>query len=506
MKKINILLFVLISITISMQAQTQYSVRRIIRAEFIAGNITIPNDTLCNNSPSQQITGTAATGGKPTPATTYQWQKWTSVSPIWANVIGQTGLNLQTGILSSGDYQWRRIDTNPGCGLKDTTNTIMVHIWGVFTPGTATGGGNFCDGDMGTLTTCTPATGGNPATTIQEVQTSPNGTVWTNTGNMTLNYTPIGAMHDDIYVRWKFTDDCGIVYSNIILYHVYDPLVAGTISTTTVSPLCYGANGGTATATVATGGASGTTVEWQTSIDGVTFTNTGNHTLSYSLGNLFDPVWIRSVYTNTCGIVYSNVLFFDVYDMLDAGGIPILVGMDTICLNTDPGSINAPAAIGGSGIFSYQWQHKLGTGSWSNISGATQEDYDIPIITVAGNHQYQRIATNTCGNVISPATAVYVYPQFNAGVIGNHEEVCSDGIQSSIIEITPASGGSGSYSYRWFVSINNETSFTIIVGEIATTYSPGIIYTPVDVIYYYRREVTDNGGCGVNYSTAPNLP
>jgi hypothetical protein len=489
-------------------SQTQYSVRRIVRAQFVAGTITVPNDTMCANTPSQQITGTPATGGKPTPANTYQWQYWSNTNPVWTNGLGATGLDLQTGILAPGQHQYRRIDNNPGCGSIDTTNTIIITVWNNFLAGIATGGGNFCNGALGTPTTCTAATGGDPATITQVVQTSPDGLTWTTTGNTTLSYTPAGAMLAKEYVRWMFTSNCGIQYSNVILYNVYLPFVAGTISTTTVTPLCNGANAGTATATVATGGSPTTTVEWETSPDGLTWTNTGNTTITLVLGNLITDKYARIRYINgSCGTLWSNTLYFQVYPVLAHGGTPAVVGNDTICLNTDPGMIDAPTAIGGTGVYTYQWQNRINGSSWSNVLGATSEDYDVPALNIAGLYNYQRIATDACGNVTSPMVSILVYPALNAGVVGNHEDDCSGFAQSAIIELTPASGGSGVYTYQWIVSTDNEVTWNNAPGvSTNSTYTPATTSTPVDIIYDYRRWVTDVNACGAAPSTAPALP
>lgn len=495
----------MVAITTQAVAQ-QYSVRRIIRAQFVAGTLSIPNDTMCSNSPSQLITGTAATGGKPSLANTYQWQ-YSFNAGAWTNVIGAVDTNLLTGILAPGNYQYRRIDVNPGCGSTDTTNILSIHVWNNFIAGTATGGGDFCDMTAGTAATCTPASGGDPATITQVVQTSPDNVTWTTTGNTTLSFTPAGFMTDDLYVRWQFTSNCGIQYSNTLLYNVYDPFVAGTATTTTISPICNSTNGGTATATAATGGnPTATTVEWETSTDGIVFTSTGNTTLSYPFGTLTVPTWARLRYVNTCGTLYSNNVFIDVYLPLVSGGAPIIVGNDTICFNLDPGSIDAPAATGGTGVYSYQWQNRINGSAWSNISGATSEDYDIPTLSVtAGLYEYQRVTTNTCGTVTSPIVSVLMYQQFNAGVVGTHDEACSGFSQTAIVQMTPASGGSGIYTYQWIESTDEITWNNAPGVSTGTNYTPPTITTPVQLEYFYRRNVTD-AMCGTQTSTAPALP
>lgn len=499
------LMIAMLAITTQAIAQ-QYSVRRIVRAEFVAGILSIPNDTICANSPSQLITGTAATGGKPSPANTYQWQ-YRFNAGAWSNIIGAIDTSLLTGILAPGDYQYRRIDTNPGCGSKDTTNTLSIHVWNNFLAGTATGGGNFCDMTSGTTATCSAATGGDPATITQVVQTSLDNVTWTNTGNTTLSFTPAGPLTDDLYVRWKFGSNCDTVYSNTLLYNVYDPFVAGTATTATVSPICNGTNGGTATATAATGGAPTTTVEWEVSNDGITFSNTGNVTLAYSFGILTVPTWARVRYMNTCDTLYSNTLFIDVYAVLASGGTPVIVGNDTICFNLDPGSIDAPASTGGNGIYTYQWQVRINGSAWSNAPGvSTAEDYDIPTLSVtAGLYEYQRITTNVCGTVTTPVVSVLMYQQFNPGIVGTHDEACSGFAQTPIIEMTAATGGSGIYTYQWIESLDEITWNNAPGVSTGTNYTPPTITTPVQLEYFYRRNVTD-AMCGMQTSTAPALP
>jgi len=505
MKK-NIIFIVLIAmVAMTMQSVAQqYSVRRIVHAQFVAGNLTITNDTMCSNSPSQLLTGTVATGGKPSPANTYQWQYSFNTS-TWTNIIGAVDTNLSTGILAPGDYQYRRIDNNPGCGSTDTTNTLSIHVWNNFLAGTATGGGNFCNMTTGTTSTCTPASGGDPLSITQEVQTSPDGTTWTATGNTTLSYTPTGLMSNDLYVRWEFISNCGIRYSNILLYNVYDPFIVGTASTTTISPICNGANGGTATATNATGGAPSITVEWETSTNGITYNNTGNFTLAYSFGVLTAPIWARLRYMNSCDTLYSNILFIDVYTALTNGGPSILIGNDTICFHLDPGNINAPVATNGTGVYNYQWRSNFNNSIFTNIIGATTEDYDIPTLTIAGTYQYQRITTDACGSVNGDTITIFMYEQFNAGMVGTHDESCSGFPQTTIIEITPASGGTGVYSYQWIESMDEITWNNAPGVSISINYTPPTVTTPVQLEYYYRRNVIDTV-CGTETSIAPVLP
>ncbi|HRR12348.1 MAG TPA: hypothetical protein P5139_10080, partial [Tenuifilum sp.] len=119
-----------------------------------------------------------------------------------------------------------------------------------------------------------------------------------------------------------------------------------------------------------------TSTDQNPSITNVTPGNSGDYTVTVTDGN---------------GCVNSAQTTVLVYVQLNGG----TVGSDqTICYNGDPDPFtNIASPTGGDGNWTYQWQGKVGAGSWTDISGATGLTYDVPA-GLTQTTQYRRAATN----------------------------------------------------------------------------------------------------------------
>lgn len=103
-------------------------------------------------------------------------------------------------------------------------------------------------------------------------------------------------------------------------------------------------------------------------------------------------------------------------------------GGGTSCTSTNPPTIsNTELAQGGqvnnsiSPSVSYQWQEKVGNGSWTNINGATGATYDPPTITQTTS--YRRQAKVSCSGQVSSNEVT-----FTIGNTGNCTEICNNGV------------------------------------------------------------------------------
>jgi hypothetical protein len=279
---------------------------------------------------------------------------------------------------------------------------------------------------------------------------------------------------------------------------VYDVFVEGTV-TGGNTPICYNTNAGILTATAPTGGAPGTTMQWESSTDGITYTDiVGANTLIRTLGNLTQTMWYRLRYDNICGPVYSNVTNIIVYDEFIAGTATLL-GTPIICNGDDPGNITGTAATGGNPTTTYQWQSSTDGGtSWTNLTGETLVDYDPGNLTTTTIFRRQDV--NSCNSLYTNIIEIIVYAPFDPGVIGVAQAICYGETPNQLIEITAPSGGSGSYTYQWQESNDGGVSnpWTDIVGETNVTFQPPSLTSGI----WYRRVVTCTGGCGMQ----PSLP
>jgi hypothetical protein len=129
-----------------------------------------------------------------------------------------------------------------------------------------------------------------------------------------------------------------------------------------------------------------------------------------------------------------------------------------------PGSLPMTIAAGGSASFSVQYS-PTAAGTHNSFVNIANDD------CVAGTYIY------TIKGTATTASAPLL-----PGTIGSDQTVCATEPVNPIVNITGASGGTGTISYQWQQSTDN-SSFTNIIGETSQTYSPpGLTQTT-----YYRR-------------------
>jgi RHS repeat-associated protein len=168
----------------------------------------------------------------------------------------------------------------------------------------------------------------------------------------------------------------------------------------------------------------------------------------------------------------------------------------TINYNTVPAQISASAASGGTcgGSYTYQWYSSPDGTTFSQVSGATGQNYQPGSLTATV--YYKRLTTCNSTAYTTNTAQVTVYPQLIVGSIVPASQNINYNTAAATLTLSSVSGGSGSNTFQWQSSPDNST-WTNISGATATTYSPGTLTTTT----YYRVVVTSNG-VTVNSSSA----
>ena len=173
----------------------------------------------------------------------------------------------------------------------------------------------------------------------------------------------------------------------------------------------------------------------------------------------------------------------------------------SIAYNATPTTLSCSAASGGTcGAYTitYQWQQSADGVSWSDISGATTQNYSPPALTTTTYYRRGAVSqTNT--TAYSSTASVYVYPQLVAGAI-NPAQTINYNTAPSMLTLSGVSGGTGSYTYQWQQSGDN-TNWSNITGATATTYTPSAIALTT----YYRVVVNSGGIIGNSASVTINV-
>ena len=461
----------------------------------------IGNDqTICYNSIPEPLRNvTPPSGG--TGTYTYQWQS----SPDTISWTGIPGANLASyspPSLRSSIWYRRLVSSGNDKDLK--SKPILISVNPALSAGTIGTSQTVCNNTIpAALKQINPPSGGS-GSFLYQWQSSSDNTSWTDIPGANQNeYTPPGLTETKWYRRNVISGSCGIVYSNSVAVTVIPALTAGTISAD--QSVCYSSiPSALIQITSASGGSGIYNYQWQISTDNLNWTNIpGANSLTYSPPALNISSWYRrNISSGNCETKSSNSVQITVYPDLAAGTIGT---GQTICYNIAPASLNQlTAASGGTGTYTYQWQSSHDNNSWSDIPNANQASYSPTVLNTSTWYR-RNVTSGSCNTESSNALQIIVNANLGAGTIGANQLVCYNNTPAALTQVSPASGGTGSYTYQWQTSSDN-INWTNIPGGNSTTYSPPSLSSS----RWYRRNVT-SGNCGtvtsnvISITAYPNL-
>ncbi len=268
-------------------------------------------------------------------------------------------------------------------------------------------------------------------------------------------------------------------------YDIYITDTKGTPTspapTTASTTICSGNS-----ATLSIGSlASGSTAQWQSSLDNLVWTNIIGATSSTYTASPIVSTYYRVVYNGgngNCGSTTSPIQI-TVASALSANTLsPASTcsdGRSTIALTG--------SAITG-GIFQWQSSTTSSSTGFADVLGATAQNYTLPTNIVPVTTWYRRVAsTSICAT--NTSTAVVVYPPIsNNQITTNDTSFCGSAPSITLSGSSPA-GGNGTYAYQW-MSSGNGTSYSNVALATSGNYA-----TPISVLTYYYKRIVTSGGC-----------
>jgi|GEM_PF-777171 len=449
--------------------------------------ITVYPQVLCSVSPSGKainyntspgkLTGTASGG---TNAYTYQWQS-SENGTTWSNIPNANGRDYTPGNLIKTTY-YRLIGYSNGAQGVSNTATITVYpqVRCSISPSVKAINYNTSPGKL------TGTASGGTNTYTYQWQSSENGTTWSNILNANgADYTP-GNLIKTTYYRLITYSNGAQGISNTATITVYPQL------TSSISPASQSINYNTAPGTLTNtrGGGNGTyTYQWQVSTNNSTWTNIpGATSQNYTPGNLTGTTYYRVVTTSNNASVTSNTATITVYPELITSINPVSA---VINYDSTAGEL-INTVSGGTGTYSYQWQRSTDGSNWSNIPGASSQNYAPGRLTVT---TYYRVITNSNGALdTSNIAAIYVYGQLVASISPASISINYNSLPGQLTQYR--NGGNGSYTYQWQSSSDN-VSWNDIDGATSRDYTPGRL---TDTTYY--RVITSSNGTTVTSNTS----
>lgn len=398
----------------------------------VGGTVSILENDICDGS-----SGTIALNAN---SGTVQWQ-FSKDNGSWTNF--GSGLSTENISLTLADdtTRFRAISTLGIC--QDTSDINFIHIQPLGTPGTL---------NLLTTTICEGDTA-YPYLTNQvgniTWQQNYNNTGWVNslstlpveevTGTSTQSPIEIRAL-----VALNGCEDT----TNSELLTVVSPPIAGTISGE--DTLCFG----TTTSLSLTGSTGGTTYEWFSSDDGISYTSisTGSTTYTTDINAAALTDYFVSISNGTC-VVESDT--FTIVTLPSLAGT-LTISSNDICLGDDVDL----TLTGSSGQIS--WEKNEDNSSWVSFGGTISTQTDTPDSMVA---QYRAIASlancTETSNVVD--VNVSTVPAALNSLIGTLN-TCE--ASSYVYSVSPSTNATG---YTWTVSGNATQSNTLSVTSIEIT-------------------------------------
>ncbi|MBU3678814.1 MAG: T9SS type A sorting domain-containing protein [Candidatus Kapabacteria bacterium] len=463
-----------------------------VRPQFSPGGIVTTGQTICSGG-TPTIIGSATNASGGDNSITYSWRS--SADGYTAAIVGATDGSYTPPAGPTVTTSYRRYATDATCtaspAQSDGTWTVTIND---VAAGTISGDQTICEGgDPVAFTSSAAATGSGTITYLWQENTNlatPNWSNITSATTATYNQAPLTA--DAQYRRIATSTLNGVACTS----------VSNTV-TVTVNNMTYGSIAGSQTicdgddpvALTSLSAATGDgdiSYQWQVNANLTTPNWTdisGATSATYDPGVLNADVQYRRMAISTlngvaCSGLSGNTVNITVNNMT-AGSIS---ASQTICDGGDPAAFTSEAATG-DGTITYQWQRNtnLGEPSWSNISSATSETYDAPVLNA--DAQYRRVATSLLNTVTCSAISNVVTVTANnllAGSISGNQTICEQGDPVAFTS-TSAASGDGPITYQWQLNTNISTpSWSDISGATSETFDAGTLSADAQ----YRRVAT----------------
>ena len=448
-------------------------------------NAGVPDQTICASDIPATISVSGGSGG-----TGYQWQFSTDNS-TFNNIPGEVAADLVFTVAPSQTNYYRRQTLNSGGGIDcpelSTVSTVFVNA---ITSGVIGNNQTICYNSLASnIIELSPAAPSGVLT--QQWESKAGAGTWTAiTGETDAGFSPGVLTQTTQYRRVDTSTLNGVAcfaYSNTITVEVLPEVAGGTSAAD--ETLCAD----DIPATINVTSAIGVSGQWQSSPDGSDpwtdiIGETGT-SLSFVVPITETTYFRRKVSTIigsfTC-TAYSTTTA-KILNTIEAGTI----GSDqTVCYGTILPNLTNPVPANFAGTISYQWQSRIGTGSWTDISGATGETYSsgLPMTVTT---QYRRIDTSILNSVSctdeSNIVTITVSGEFSPGTAApTTQTVCQGG---DPVKLTVTGGETNNVTYQWQQSTDGGLNFTAITGETGPEYDPP---AGISTSTYYRRETISN--------------
>lgn len=429
-----------------------------------AGGSATGGTNVCFNNNSGNVTLVGHTGN------VLNWEQSVDGGFVWTNLSNTTTSQSYSNL--TVPTQYRAVVQNATCPSATSTSTSFT-IDATSVGGTITGANSVCvTANSGTLT----STGKTGIVLDWEFATAGPGGPYSSLGHAGNTHAFLNLPVTTYFRVLVQNNSCASVYSAVKTVTVNPASVGGSISTS--DTVCRSGNG----ATLLLAGQTGSIV-WQSSTDGITFTNIlpTNTTTSQAYLNLTNTTYYRTRITSgVCASTFSDTAIITVDDVTISGS---LSSNATLCAGANSGTLT----LAGNNGNILNWESSTDGGTtWNSIANTTtNENY----LNILGNTLYRvNVQNGVCASAYSDTVTLNVDSASLGGILSSPVTVCS-GSNSGTLTLGSERGNilgwESSTDLSTWTSIFNTNDFQNFNNLTQTT---------------YYRVIVQNGVCSSTFS------
>ncbi|GGK86855.1 gliding motility-associated C-terminal domain-containing protein [Rufibacter glacialis] len=445
----------------------------------LVGNTISPAQTLCAGEPAATLSGETLTGGNG--AFTYLWESSTDGTTFTKAAGTSTAATYAPGVLARTTW-FRRTVTSGSCA--STSEPVQITIVPVVTNNTvAAPAALICYGTSTTLTGSVPA-GGNGGAPVFLWESS--------TTSATDGFTPAAGINNrqghqtadltaNTWFRRKVVIDGCTQTSPAVLVSIITISFPPTVANATIC------SGGTATLTAT---APGGPYAWYTSPEGGSPIFTGERFVTPVLF-ASTSYFVESKAPDNCSEVRTEVKV-TVQPVITNNTIE---SVQEVCSGSAPATLVGTRPSGGNDVAVFAWEISQNGVDFTPAPGTkTNQNYVSAPLTK--DTWFRRRVTMGACEEYSNVVKVVVTPSLVPVTMPTDMVVC-DGSTAPVIVAPAATGGNGTFTYKWERSATSSPAgFSDAPGDnTGVTYTPGIL----ESTSWFRR-ITYSGSCQITSS------
>lgn len=394
------------------------------------GGLTAGTSTVCEGNNTGQITLSAQVGS------VLNWEYSTDNGTTWTSIANTTTSLTYTNLTSTTQY---RAHVRSGV-CSDAFSSISTIT--VLPPVTVAQVSDveLCNQTSSILDGNVPVSGQGTWVQIQ----GPNSAIIADIHDAK---SAVSGLTTGVYkFTWTISNGVCISTSDTLTMSNYPALVNQI--RTSVNTICA-----TQTALIAddvhSGGNGIYTYQWQTSTDGIAWSSPLSGQTASGLSIVLNTsTYIRRlVVSGPCSLA-SNVILITVQPPIANN---IISAQAEVCIQKPVNLITGTLPTGADANYSYQWQRKTATTAWTNISGATSQNYQP--LPLSETTWYRRIVTSALctgpQQSISNETELIVRLNANAEFSASKTLACLPFNLATVVSVVPHNDVNA--TYEWFI-------------------------------------------------------